>query len=93
MTKLTSHQQALLAFFANGATVEVCTSLGRCLGRFVYPNGKPEGFSKTILDSLMIRSLLSEHENTVYGLRWSVLSVNERGIELNKQCEVNHETA
>jgi hypothetical protein len=36
---------------------------------------------------------LSEHEHTVYGLRWSVLSVNERGIELNKQCEVNHETA
>ncbi|WP_158972630.1 hypothetical protein [Paraglaciecola sp. L3A3] len=93
MAKLTNHQQALLAFFATGATVEICTSIGRCLGCCAFPSGKPDGFSKTILNALLIRSLLSEHEHTVYGLRWSVLAINERGIELNKLSEVDHEAS
>ncbi|WP_289029673.1 hypothetical protein [uncultured Paraglaciecola sp.] len=93
MAKLTNHQQTLLAFFATGATVEICTSIGRCLGRCAFPSGKPEGFSKTILNSLLTRSLLLEREHTVYGLRWSVLAINERGTELIKLSEVDHETS
>ena len=51
MKKLTLSQSALLGYFAKGGVVELCTTVCSQLGATNFSAGRPEQFSKTVLNA------------------------------------------
>lgn len=78
-TKLTKNQKDNLSCLATKQHIEICTSMGRAFGKTLFADG---GDAKPIMPSL--HTLFSwgyfNHEERFYhGLRFSRLSINEKG--------------
>ena len=88
MAKLTSAQTELLQYFADGGTVEFCTSLGSQLGKALFPKTKPNNFNKLVMNSLLKYGLLQPtDENFHFGMRWSRVEISDRGMKLVSSWE------
>ena len=92
MAKLTSAQTELLKYFANGGTVEFCTSLGNQLGKALFPKAKPKSFNKLDMNSLLRFGLLiPTDENFHFGMRQSRVEISNRGTKLVSSREGSDE--
>jgi hypothetical protein len=86
---LTKAQRENLTRLANKIHIEVCTSIGRAFGKTLFADG---GDAKPIMPSL--NTLFSwgyfNHEERFYhGLRFSRLTINEKGKKALLETEQN----
>lgn len=80
MDKLSHNQVDLLMSLYGGNHIDICTSVGRSLGKITSKATLPYGFTKSVINSLYTWGLLVESEFLDCGLRWSRLSISTKGM-------------
>jgi hypothetical protein len=89
MEKLSHNQLDLLMSMHAGNHIDICTSIGRSLGKMTSKTALPYGFSKAVMNSLYTWGLLVDKEFQEYGLRWSRITISTNGIlQLKKEGSI-----
>ena len=88
--KLSKKQQTYLTYLSLGAHVDICTSVGRALGNLNSNDSKISGCAKATLNSLYAWGLLNEEERYDNGMRWSRLTISNKGRELLANLEASN---
>jgi hypothetical protein len=88
---LTTAQKLNLLFLANKRHIEICTSVGRAFGNVLFPDG---GNSKSIMaavNTFFAWGYFDQEEKIYHGLRYSRLTINEKGKLALMHAEVVNE--
>ncbi len=86
--KLTETQIDYLKWFRDGHSLSFCTTISSELGKVTYTGGMPFKSDKRALMNLVKYGLLQEQERFDFGIRSSVMTINQKGLSL---LDDNHE--
>ncbi|WP_413729328.1 MULTISPECIES: hypothetical protein [unclassified Shewanella] len=78
-TQLSTEQTSLLAWLAQGRSVEVCTELCPDLGKVAEMPDYPGHFNKRSLFALKREGLTQEQDCFFAGMRWCRVSLSPKG--------------
>ncbi|WP_093983457.1 hypothetical protein [Shewanella algae] len=81
-TQLSTEQATLLAWLAQGCSVEVCTELCPDLGKVAEMPDYPGHFNKRSLFALKREGLTLEQDCFFAGMRWCRVSLSSKGQSL-----------
>lgn len=90
MSKLPASSLGLLKWLAKGNAVEVCTSVGRCLANLATCGTGAPHKTKSSIYKLIAYGLVQERESLYYGVRWSRFTINDKGLSVLAELEVQH---
>jgi hypothetical protein len=79
--KLTNTQKLNLQHLASDGCIQICTSVGRAFGSVIIPNGESLKSNPTSLNTFFAWGFFDEEEKYYHGLRYSCLTINEKGIQ------------
>lgn len=85
MDKLSKKHHQFLTWLARGNFVDICTMVGRQLGKTVLSEPYSEKGLNASVNSCLVWGLLVQDELHIYGIRWSRLTLSEKGREFLKQ--------
>lgn len=86
---ITNAQKIHLMRFQNKKYIDVCTSIGRAFGSVLFPDGDDPKSVMAVMNTFYQWGFFAEEEFYIHGLRYSRLTVNERGKQaiLNARVE------
>lgn len=85
--KLTKSQYGNLLFLANKHHIEVCTSMGRAFGQVLFADGEDAKRLFTSLNTFFCWGYFDHEERNYYGMRYSRLTINQRGKQALVQSQ------
>jgi hypothetical protein len=77
--KLTKKQKLNLLRLSQGKHISVCTQVGRKCGQVLFETGENATSYLAAINTFYSWGLFDEEEHWVYGIRYSLLTVNEKG--------------
>jgi hypothetical protein len=86
--KLTKTQKENLSYLAAKQHIEVCTSMGRAFGKPLFADGSDAKPIMPSLNTFISWGYFDDEERFYHGLRYSRLSINQRGKQALAQSEV-----
>ena len=86
--KLTKKQRLNLLRLSQGKHISVCTQVGRSCGKVLFENGEEATSYLAAINTFYTWGLFNEEEHRVYGIRYSRLTVNEKGKQALLDAEV-----
>ncbi|MGK0272745.1 MAG: hypothetical protein ACI88H_003420 [Cocleimonas sp.] len=86
--KLTKAQKLNLMFLANKRHIEICTSVGRAFNNVIFPDGENAKSVIAAINTFFAWGYFDEEEKFYHGLRYSRLTVNEKGKQALLDAEV-----
>jgi hypothetical protein len=86
--KLTKKQRVNLLRLSQGKHINVCTQVGRSCGKVLFENGEDATSYLAAINTFYTWGLFDEEEYRVYGIRYSRLTVNEKGKQALLDAEV-----
>jgi hypothetical protein len=91
MLKLTPKLKLNLQVLANEQYIEICTSAGRAFGKILSSNEGGSRPTLTTLNTFFAWGLLDQEERFYHGLRYSRLSISDKGNQALRELEVINE--
>jgi hypothetical protein len=89
--KLSNKQRLILLRLSQGRSLNVCTQVGRSCGKVFFEDGADGKSYLSSLNTFISWGLIDEQEYRAYGMRYSRLTVNEKGKQALLDAEVNGE--
>lgn len=86
--QLTNSQKLNLLFLANKRHIEICTSVGRAFGNVLFPYGENPKSIMAALNTFFAWGYFDQEEHFYHGLRYSRLTINEKGKQALLNAEV-----
>jgi len=86
--KLTKKQRLNLLRLSQGKHISVCTQVGRSCGKVLFENGEEATSYLAAINTFYTWGLFDEEECRVYGIRYSRLTVNDKGNQALLDAEV-----
>ena len=80
--KLTPTQINLLNWMNDGNSVSFCTEVSTQLAKISYSTPPPFHLDKRAVTNLKRDGYLEEIEKFIFGIRWSMLTINNKGVAL-----------
>ena len=78
--KLTATQINLLSWLHDGNSVNFCTEVSNQLAKISYSISPPFDTDKRAVINLKRDGYLEEIEQFIFGIRWSMLTINNKGV-------------
>jgi hypothetical protein len=85
---LTTAQKLNLLFLANKRHIEICTSVGRAFGNVLFPDGENPSSIMAALNTFFAWGFFDQEERFYHGLRYSRLTINDKGKQALLDAEV-----
>lgn len=86
--KLTKKQRVNLLRLSQGKHINVCTQVGRSCGKVFFENGEDAASCLAAINTFYTWGLFDEEEDRVYGIRFSRLTINDKGNQALLDAEV-----
>jgi hypothetical protein len=86
--KLTNKHRLNLLRLSQGRSLNVCTQVGRSCGKVFFEDGADGKSYLSSLNTFISWGLIDEQEYRAYGMRYSRLTVNEKGKQALLDAEV-----
>ena len=86
--KLTKKQRMNLSRILQDKHINVCTQVGRSCGKVLFEDGEDATSYLSAINTFYTWGLFEEVEHRVYGIRYSRLTVNEKGKQALLDAEV-----
>ncbi|MEO9945413.1 hypothetical protein [Paraglaciecola sp.] len=90
-TKLTTTQNLNLLLLSNKRHIEICTSVGRAFGNVLFPDGENPNSFIAALNTFFSWGYFDQEERFYHGLRYSRLTINDKGKKALLDAEVMSE--
>lgn len=79
--KFSDTQKRYLQWLLDGNSIHVLLECFTNIGKLTYSSRLPFKPDKRALEGLKKAGMLKFHDETQFGLRWSVVSISDKGIE------------
>jgi hypothetical protein len=86
--KLCKKQRMNLLRLSQGKHINVCTQVGRSCGNVLFEDGEEATSYLAAINTFYMWGLFEEEEYRAYGIRYSRLTVNEKGKQALLDAEV-----
>jgi hypothetical protein len=86
--KLTKKQKLNLLRLTQGKHINVCTQVGRSCGKVFFENDEDASSYLAAINTFYSWGLFNEEEYYAYGLRYSRLTINDKGNQALLDAEV-----
>lgn len=79
--KFTDTQKSYLKWLFEGNSIHVLIECFSSIGQITYSSSLPFNADKRALEGLKKAGMLKFHDETPYGVRWTVVTLSEKGHE------------